>query len=62
MKTNFLNPEMERLSRAQLTALQQEKLIRMIRYTAANNAFHRERYRRAGIDPETFRGIEDMPL
>ena len=61
MKTNFLNPEMERMSRAQLTALQQEKLIRMIRYTAANNAFHRERYRRAGIDPETFRGIEDMP-
>ena len=43
-----------------MTALQDERLRKTVRHAAAGNAWFRARFEAAGVDPETFRGLEDL--
>lgn len=60
MKYQYFDEKNETLSRGELEALQQKRLVEMVRYTARNNEYFRKRYEAAGVDPETFRGLEDL--
>ena len=50
----------ETLSRDKLAALQNERLKKIVRHVMADNAWFRARFEAAGIDPEGFRGLEDL--
>ena len=50
----------EALSRDKLAALQNERLRKTVRHVMADNAWFRARFEAAGIDPEGFRGLEDL--
>ena len=57
---HYHNEEAETMSRDELTALQNERLRKTVRHVMADNAWFRARFEAAGIDPEGFRGLEDL--
>ena len=57
----LFHPEIERLPRPQLRALQDERLRAQVRYLAARVPFYQRRFAAAGLDPATFRGLADLP-
>ena len=58
--TACFNPRMETLSRDALTALQDERLRRVVRRAAGANAGYRRAFAAAGVEPDGFRGLEDL--
>ena len=52
MKYQYFDEKNETLSRGELEALQQKRLVEMVRYTARNNEYFRKRYEAAGVDPK----------
>lgn len=48
--------------RATLQQIQDERLRTMVRYVHERSPFWREKLDRAGIDPRTFRGLDDVSL
>ncbi len=59
--SQFFNPVEEQYSQDELKSIQNERLRKMVAYTAANSPYYAGKYRKAGIDPQTFRGLEDLP-
>ena len=57
---NYHNPAAETMSRDELTSLQNQRLKALVRRVMADNAWYRARFEAAGIDPEGFRGLEDL--
>ena len=57
---HYHNEEAETMSRDELTALQDRRLKGIVRHVMADNAWFRARFEAAGIDPEGFRGLEDL--
>ena len=51
----YLNEELETLSRAQITELQNKRLKEIVVHTAKNSPWSAARYKAAGIDPANFR-------
>ena len=56
----YLNEELETLSRAQITELQNKRLKEIVAHTAKNSPWSAARYREAGVDPANFRGLADL--
>ncbi|WP_176013696.1 phenylacetate--CoA ligase family protein [Victivallis sp. Marseille-Q1083] len=58
--SHFFQPDAETMSADQLKSRQNEKLKALVRYTAAHSDYFRRRFAAAGVDPESFRGLEDL--
>lgn len=56
----LFNPEIEQLPLPQLRALQNARLKEQVAYLHARVPFYQRRFAEAGIDPATFRGLEDL--
>ena len=56
-----LDPKLDRLSRAELRALQSQRLIAMVTYCYARTAFWRKKFDAAGIRPQDIASIDDLP-
>lgn len=54
------NPEIERLSRDELGALQSRRLRTQIERVAASSAFYQRKFREAGLNPADIRGVDDI--
>ncbi|MGI4834309.1 MAG: phenylacetate--CoA ligase family protein [Janthinobacterium lividum] len=57
----LFNPEIEQLPRPRLRALQNERLREQVAYLAARVPFYQRRFAELGINPATFRGLDDLP-
>ena len=55
----FFNPETETLSRAEIEALQLERLKKTVRH-CMNNEFYRKKFAEAGITPEDIQTLDDV--
>jgi phenylacetate-CoA ligase len=53
-------PELETMSRDELTDLQMRRLQHLVRYAMKNNRLHRERFKKAGVSPEDIRIPADI--
>ncbi|MGN0878057.1 MAG: phenylacetate--CoA ligase family protein [Oligosphaeraceae bacterium] len=59
-ESTFFNHEEETYTREELRSIQQRRLVSIVRHTGVHNRFFARRYREAGIDLGTFRGLEDL--
>ena len=57
---HYFNEPAETMSRDELADLQNRRLKEIVRHVMAGNAWYRARFEAAGIDPEGFRGLEDL--
>ncbi|MBX0289057.1 phenylacetate--CoA ligase [Hymenobacter sp. HSC-4F20] len=57
----LFNPEMECLPRPQLRALQNKRLKEQVQYVYQRVPFYQQKLDRLGINPATFRGLEELP-
>jgi phenylacetate-CoA ligase len=60
MASPYWNPKNETLPRADLRALQLEKLRRLTSWAYAKSAFHRRRFDAAGFHPDNLRSFADL--
>lgn len=60
MSSHCFNPQFELMNRENLNAYQSEHLCKIVRYVVENSSFFRNRYENAGIDVNTFNGLEDL--
>ena len=60
MNHHYHDEAAETMPRAQLEDLQNRRLKATVRHAMAGNAWYRARFEAAGIDPGTFRGLEDL--
>ncbi|MFC5336503.1 phenylacetate--CoA ligase family protein [Mycobacterium branderi] len=56
----FLEPEIETASREQITALQQKRILELVRYAWERSAFYRELWSGAGVKPEDIGCLDDF--
>lgn len=59
-ESTFFNHSEETYNRSQLEEIQQLRLRKIIRHTQAHSPYFAKRYRDAGIDASTFKGLEDL--
>ena len=59
---NYFNPEIETASREQITAIQNEKLVKQVKHVYENVAPYRKKMDEAGVKPEDIKSIEDLHL
>lgn len=57
----ILDPNVDRLPREALAALQSERLRHMVRYVYTRAPFWRRKFDAAGLRPEDITGIDDLP-
>lgn len=57
----LFNPEIERMPLPKLRALQNARLREQVAYLNARVPFYQCKFAEAGITPESFRGLEDLP-
>ncbi len=60
MPNSYFQPELETMSRDQLTALQVERLKHICAYVCERNQLYRERFLQAGIEPADIRDLSDL--
>lgn len=58
-KSEYLDPELETMSREQITALQVERLKATVAH-CMNNPIYKERLEKAGVTPESITSIDDI--
>ena len=58
--TQYHNPRAETLSRDELTAVQDQRLRKIVQHVAERNEGFRSRFAAAGVDPRGFRGLDDL--
>lgn len=56
----YFNEKAETLSRDEIAHLQNTKLRGMLEYVNSNNDCFRNKFRSAGVNPEDFRGLDDL--
>ena len=54
------NKNMECASREEMTALQSERLVKLVKYVYNNVEFYRKKMDAVGVKPEDIKGIEDI--
>ena len=59
-KNKYYQPEVETMSREDMTVLQNEKLVRQVRHVYDNVAYYRAKMDAAGVSPDDIRGVEDL--
>ena len=60
MGNKYYQPEVETMSREDMTALQNEKLVKQVRHVYDNVAYYRAKMDAAGVSPDDIKGIEDL--
>ena len=56
----YHNPAAETMSRDEISDIQNRKLQAVVRHVMERNEWFRARFRAVGIDPDAFRGLEDL--
>ena len=57
---NYYQPEIETMPQDQILALQDERLVKQVRYVYDHVRFYRDRMDEAGVAPEDIRGTQDL--
>ena len=57
---HYYQPEIETMSRDELTALQNERLVKQVRHAFNNVPYYRKKMEEKGVTPEDIKGIEDL--
>jgi len=60
MASRYLEPLIERRSRAAMTRWQSERLRAQVRHAAAHSPFYGRKFRAAGVKPAGIRGLDDL--
>ena len=60
MASRYLEPEIERRSRAKMTRWQSERLREQVRHAAAHSPFYRRKLKAAGVRPALIRTPADL--
>ena len=60
MASRYLEPEIERRSRAAMTRWQSARLRAQVRHAAAHSPFYKRKFTAAGVDPSRIRGLADL--
>lgn len=60
MASRYLEPKIERASRARLTRLQERRLRAQLRHAYARSPFYRRKFKEAGVKPEQIRTLGDL--
>ena len=60
MVTRYLEPRLERGSRAELARLQTRRLREQVSHAAAHSPFYRRKLKAAGIKPGAIRTLDDL--
>ena len=60
MASRYLEPEIERRSRAVMTRWQSERLREQVRHAAAHSPFYRRKFKAAGVKPALIRTMADL--
>ncbi|MGH7278780.1 MAG: phenylacetate--CoA ligase family protein [Candidatus Rokuibacteriota bacterium] len=58
--SRYLEPKLERASRAEMRRWQAQRLRAQVRHAGANSPFYRRKLKAAGVRPETVRALEDL--
>jgi len=61
MASRYLEPEIERRSRAAMTRWQAGRLRGQVRHAAAHSPFSRRKFKAAGVKPGLIRSFDDLP-
>jgi len=61
MASRYLEPEIERRSRAAMTRWQAGRLREQVRHAAAHSPFYRRKFKAAGVEPGLIRSLDDLP-
>ena len=61
MRTRYLEPRLERASRAEMTRVQTRRLREQLAHAAAHSPFYRRKLKTAGIKPASVRTLADLP-
>jgi phenylacetate-CoA ligase len=61
MASRYLEPEIERRSRAAMTRWQSGRLREQVRHAAAHSPFYRKKFKAAGVDVKRIRSLADLP-
>ena len=61
MASRYLEPEIERRSRAAMTRWQSQRLREQVRHAEAHSPFYRRKFKGAGVKPALIRGLDDLP-
>jgi len=60
MASRYLEPKLERASRADMTRLQARKLRAQVVHAAARSPFYKRKFRAAKVDPRTIKTLADL--
>src|SRR3990172_11694462 len=60
MASRYLEPEIERRSRAVMTRWQSQRLREQVRHAAAHSPFYRRKLKAAGVTPARIRTLDDL--
>ncbi len=60
MPSRYLEPRIERRSRADMTRWQTQRLREQVRHAATRSPFYRRKLRAAGVNPASVRSLEDL--
>jgi len=60
MASRYLEPEIERRSRALMTRWQSQRLREQVRHAAAHSPFYRRKFKAAGVKPALIRTMADL--
>ena len=61
MASRYLEPEIERRSRAAMSRWQSARLREQVRHAAAHSPFYRRKFKAAGVTPGHIRTLADLP-
>jgi len=61
MRTRYLEPRLERASRAEMTRVQTRRLREQLAHAAAHSPFYRRKLKSAGVKPAAVRTLADLP-
>ena len=56
----FHNEKEETLSHSEITALQNERLKKIVNWVYTHNDVFKQRFDEANVNPDTFRGLDDL--
>ncbi|HKB23684.1 MAG TPA: AMP-binding protein [Methylomirabilota bacterium] len=60
MASRYLEPRLERASRAEMTRLQAQRLRAQVVHAAAHSPFYKRKFKEAGVKPATVRTLGDL--
>ncbi|HXJ84093.1 MAG TPA: phenylacetate--CoA ligase family protein, partial [Candidatus Methylomirabilis sp.] len=60
MASRYLEPEIERRSRAAMSRWQSSRLREQVRHAGAHSPFYRRKFKTAGVTPALIRGLDDL--